>query len=283
MTELKQHPLSAAFPAMNADDFAALMEDIKTKGQREPVVLFEGMVLDGWHRYTACLRAGLKPHTMLFPADGDPVALVKTANLHRRHLTASQRAAAVVACSAWVPAGRPKKGAPGTPFSTKAELAKEAHVSESTIAQAKVAHRAGLTEAVREGALTVKEAANVARGKPAAAPKSTPAPAPVNDAFDGFDPIAELEATQKLLEAAEKRIEALTTSDIAAELNKQIGIRQGIEGRLSMEMQKVGQLQKELDAYGKWFAEMRKITGLEKRSEITKMLREAANNRSEAV
>lgn len=178
--ELKQHPLSAAFPAMSADDFAALVGDIKANGQREPVMVYEGMVLDGWHRYTACLEAGIKPHTMQFPADGDPVALVKTANLHRRHLTASQRAAAVVACSAWVPAGRPKKGAPGASFSTKAELAKEAHVSQSTIAQAKVAHKAGLTEAVKEGALTVKEAAKVARGKPDPAPLPKTAKAAAN-------------------------------------------------------------------------------------------------------
>jgi hypothetical protein len=55
---LTQHPLSAAFPAMSADDFAALVEDIKVNGQREPVIVFEGMVLDGWHRYSACVAAG---------------------------------------------------------------------------------------------------------------------------------------------------------------------------------------------------------------------------------
>lgn len=177
---LQQHPLSAAFPAMSDEDFAALKDDIEVNGQREPVMIFEGMVLDGWHRYRACIDLGLKPQQFTFPEGDDPVAFVKGANLHRRHLTASQRAAAVVACSAWIPSGRPKKGAPGAPFSTKAELAKEAHVSESTIAQAKVAHKAGLTDAVKSGAMTVKEAAAVARGKPTKPKKTTlpPAPAP---------------------------------------------------------------------------------------------------------
>jgi hypothetical protein len=134
--ELTQHPLSAAFPAMSADDFQALKDDIEVNGQREPVMLYEGMVLDGWHRYRACVELGLKPQQFTF-GDTDPVAFVKSQNLHRRHLTASQRAAAVVACSAWVPSniGRPR-GAPGASLgtvSTKAELAKEAHVSERTM------------------------------------------------------------------------------------------------------------------------------------------------------
>lgn len=127
---------------------------------------------------------------------------------------------------------------------------------------------------------------------PAPAPSPTPAPkAPKSDrdlsnaeeAFGGFDPVAELEDAHKQLQDAERRIEALTKDDIAAELNKQIGIRQGIEARLSVEMEKVGQLQKELDAYGRWFAELRKVTGLERRSDITRFVREAANDKSEAL
>jgi hypothetical protein len=200
--ELKQHPLSAAFPAMSADDFQALKDDIEVNGQREPVMVFEGMVLDGWHRYRACCELGLKPQQFTFPEGDDPVAFVKGLNLHRRHLTASQRAAAVVACSAWAPASRPKKGAPGAPFSTKADLAREAHVSESTIAQAKVAHRAGLTDAIASGAMTVKEAAQVARGKPAKAPApppaATPAPTPAPESFGpSDDELAEAQREQE--------------------------------------------------------------------------------------
>lgn len=114
------------------------------------------------------------------------------------------------------------------------------------------------------------------------APKSAPQTS-ADDAFSGFDPIAELESTQKLLEAADKRIESLTKDDMAAELNKQVGIRQGIEARLSLEMTKVSELQRELDSYGKWYAELRKVSGLQKRSDITRLVREAANSKSEAV
>jgi hypothetical protein len=34
---MNQHPLSAAFPAMSADDFQALKLDIQANGQREPI------------------------------------------------------------------------------------------------------------------------------------------------------------------------------------------------------------------------------------------------------
>lgn len=175
---LKQHPLSAAFPAMSSDDFAALVEDIKTNGQREPVIVFEGMVLDGWHRYSACVTLGIKAQHFTFPEGKDPVAFVLSQNLHRRHLSASQRAAAVVACAEWAPRGKPTAKPETISGLREADMAKVAGTSDRTIRDAKVAHRAGLTDAVKAGALTAHEAAQVARGKPAEKPKKAPAPAP---------------------------------------------------------------------------------------------------------
>ncbi len=181
---LQQHPLSAAFPAMSDEDFAALKDDIEVNGQREPVMIFEGMVLDGWHRYRACLDLGLKPQHFTFPEGDDPVAFVKGANLHRRHLTASQRAIAEVALHQWAPAGKPKAAAnaaaaAGLPATTDS-MAKDANVSPRMIRDAKVVHKAGLSEPVRDGAMTLEKAAAVARGKPTKPKKTTipPAPAP---------------------------------------------------------------------------------------------------------
>ena len=175
----KQHPLSAAFPSMSSDDFAALVEDVRANGQREPVIVLDDMVLDGWHRYSACLQLDIKPAHFTF-AGADPVAFVLSQNLHRRHLSASQRAAAVVACNEWAPARRPNKVEPGSTLSqTNAQMAKVAHVTPRTITDAKAAHKAGLTPAIKDGALTVKEAAKVVRGgikqKPAEPPPAPPA------------------------------------------------------------------------------------------------------------
>ena len=164
---LKQHPLSAAFPAMQADEYQALLDSIINIGVQNPITLFEGMVLDGWHRYTAANEAGMQCPTVDL-GDVDPRDFVLAQNKARRNLTASQRAAAVTSVYGWAPAHREKKVEPSSTLSkTNAELATIAGVSTKTIQQAKVAHKAGLTDAVKAGAITVKEAAQIATGKPA--------------------------------------------------------------------------------------------------------------------
>lgn len=264
--ELKQHPLSAAFPSMSEADFLALKDDIEVNGQREPVLLYEGMVLDGWHRYRACCDLGLKP-TQFTYNDGDPVAFVKSQNLHRRHLTASQRAAAVVACAAWVPSniGRPR-GEPGSPLETNAKLATEAHVTPRTIQQAKAAQKAGLGDAVKEGVLTAKEAARIASGKPLAAPtvataRQAPAPGPVTSAPPQDDgPSAnemadaereaaeELEALRKIALADDKVAAALDEAKKLRSLNRVLQERNdGLLNEKSELVKRIKALQRKLD------------------------------------
>lgn len=169
---------------MQADDFAALVADIRANGQREPVTVLDGMVLDGWHRYQACMQIGIEPQKFTFAANKDPVAFVLSENLHRRHLTPSQRAAAVVACTEWVPAHRQKKVEAASTLSTNETLAKAAGTTVRTITDAKTAHKAGLGEVVKEGALTAEQAAAVVRGKAPAEkkPKREIAPPPPADA-----------------------------------------------------------------------------------------------------
>lgn len=171
---MKRHPLSSAFPSMPDEELAALTDDIQTFGQRESGVVLDGMVLDGWHRYQACQRLGIEFNYVDFEyeyPDTDPVAFVMSRNAFRRHLNASQRAAAIVACSNWRGTGRidpePNAGeashspAPSAVL-TNAEMAKVAGVGERTIRQAKAADRAGLGDAVRAGTISAKQGAQVA-------------------------------------------------------------------------------------------------------------------------
>lgn len=158
---LEQHPLSAVFPVMPEAELGALALDIEAHGQREPGILFEGMVLDGWHRYLACERVGVQFKSVELNGQ-DPLAFVLSHNLHRRHLTASQRAACVVAAHNWRPHGDQSRSLPGRDRSIK-EMAKEAEVSHGTIEQAKLAEEAGLGAATRDGTVSVKRAAAVAK------------------------------------------------------------------------------------------------------------------------
>jgi hypothetical protein len=80
----------------------------------------------------------------------------------------------------------------------------------------------------------------------------------------------------EIVDELQAQLKALTVADQAAELARQIGIRQGIERRLSDEMTKNHRLQKDLDAYGKRYAELRKVTGLQTWPEILNAFRRMA-------
>ena len=90
-TKYPFHPACTIFPQLPDDELRELADDIAANGLRNPVVLFQGKILDGRNRYLACELAGVKPRFSEFQGD-DPIGWVVSQNLHRRHLTASQRA-----------------------------------------------------------------------------------------------------------------------------------------------------------------------------------------------
>lgn len=88
--ETKWHPAASIFPMLPDDKLLELADDIEKTGQREPVLLLDGMVLDGRNRMAACRLKGVEPVTKIVTNIEDPVAYVLSLNLHRRHLTPSQ-------------------------------------------------------------------------------------------------------------------------------------------------------------------------------------------------
>jgi ParB family chromosome partitioning protein len=90
---LPVHPAATLFPLMDAEALQALADDIREHGQREPVILFDGAVLDGRNRLRACELAGVEPRFVTRTDIESPTTFVLSLNLHRRHLTPAQRAA----------------------------------------------------------------------------------------------------------------------------------------------------------------------------------------------
>lgn len=91
MPSIEFHPISMLFPLIEGEAFDELVTDIKAHGLHEPIVMFEGKVLDGRNRYRACAEAGIEPEFVNYTGT-DPVAYVVSRNLKRRHLSESQRA-----------------------------------------------------------------------------------------------------------------------------------------------------------------------------------------------
>jgi ParB-like chromosome segregation protein Spo0J len=87
------HEAANIFELMSADELQALANDIKANGQRNPIILLADKVLDGRNRLLACRIAGVQPDFQSRNPEklGSPVKWVLSQNLHRRHLTASQR------------------------------------------------------------------------------------------------------------------------------------------------------------------------------------------------
>lgn len=164
------HPVTELFPPMEAAAFTALVDDIDRHGQKEPILIRDGQVLDGRHRMQACERLGIEPWVReIRPEDGDPLALVISLNLHRRHLTESQRAM-VAGRLANLPNGiradRSSANLQSVPPITQPHAAEQLNVSSRSVTSARQVLEAGdleLVAAVDRGEVAVSTAAILSR------------------------------------------------------------------------------------------------------------------------
>ena len=164
---LQRHKLSALFTDMPDDDFKKLCASIEANGFIEPIIrIYEGQILDGWHRYRAAkelnLIRKLKFQEWKERDEGDPAAFVLARNIERRHLTPGQRGVIVVEMHKWLEHGdvgsqRDDPLNDGSQPKTTAELAKEVGVGTATIERAKEVSRAGQSDKVIAGEKSVGE------------------------------------------------------------------------------------------------------------------------------
>jgi hypothetical protein len=86
------HTVAHLLPEMSTEDYAGLVSSIRQDGLLEPIWTYEGAVIDGRHRLKACAEAEVEPRFQEWQGGGSLVEFVLGLNLHRRHLSSSQKA-----------------------------------------------------------------------------------------------------------------------------------------------------------------------------------------------
>jgi ParB-like chromosome segregation protein Spo0J len=117
------HPAADLFPMVEGDEFAELCNDIKERGLAQPITIWtDGSLLDGRNRLLACYET--HQEVVLDRYEGtDPVQFSLSANLHRRHLSAGQRACVCVEGAGTVAAsGKERQREAGEQFGKGAKV-----------------------------------------------------------------------------------------------------------------------------------------------------------------
>lgn len=152
------------FPLLEGAEFEALVADIREHDLREEIWRDRsGRILDGRNRLRACKEAKVKPRYRTYEGD-DVTAFVISLNLHRRHLTESQRAMAG-ARLANLGEGRPSKTAPIEAVSqtVAADLVRVSRPSVQRATKVLTNCADELVAAVDRGQVKVSDAAAIAR------------------------------------------------------------------------------------------------------------------------
>ena len=165
LAEIERHPYSAIWGDLAEDKMNDLRADIETNGLSESgIYLYQGKVLDGWHRLRICNDLGRLSELKVTLFNGnDRQALDRTAslNLHRRQLSKSRLALLAAKASAESGVGRPADNYPKLGnFLTQGDAAKVFGVSPSLISSAKaiLLHSPELVKAVESEDLSVAAA-----------------------------------------------------------------------------------------------------------------------------
>ena len=95
------HESANFFPMLSSVELDALALDIKLNGLKDPIIIFKknefDYIIDGRNRAMACQKIGVVPEYKYYENDESTIfEYVLSTNLHRRHLSNSQRACLAV-------------------------------------------------------------------------------------------------------------------------------------------------------------------------------------------
>jgi len=85
------HEVVYIFPDMEPDEYIKLVADIRQNGLREPIWTYQDKIIDGRHRYNACVETHTLPRYQEWDGVGSLTMFVVSLNLHRRHMNSGQK------------------------------------------------------------------------------------------------------------------------------------------------------------------------------------------------
>jgi hypothetical protein len=217
------HPVAEIFPLLPDDRLQELAEDIKANGLNDSIVVKGNVILDGRNRYLALEKAKVKLSPSHFKkwwgTDDEIVNYIISANLHRRHLDASQRAivadklseALAAEAAERQAAGRKKGGGDRRSKKAKETAAarKKAPAKKSKSSEGRANRQAAKMLNVSHS--TVAKAKKVREKSPELAERVQSGEMSVHKAYEEVQ-----EATQTAEQKETKAQEALKTKTIAA-------------------------------------------------------------------
>lgn len=163
---MRAHPAAELFPMLPEAALAELSRDIEANGLRDPICIWNGMIVDGRNRMAAVVKTMRAPsyREMEFQDDAECIRFIISTNIHRRHLTESQRAM-IASELAKLGRGKPSDDNAQTCALSQAEAAEQMQVSRRSVQAARQVQESApdLAAKVKSGELKVSKAAAMAR------------------------------------------------------------------------------------------------------------------------
>ncbi|TDQ75492.1 Spo0J and IME4 domain-containing protein [Paraburkholderia silvatlantica] len=158
-TEYLIHSAAALFPPMSDEEFAELKADIEKNGQQMEILVYRNKIVDGRQRLRACHELGIEPaYKDVGKLDVPTQAFIVSQNLHRRHLSGSQRSM-IAAKLSNTKKGANQHTAEAVSQKQAAEACKVSVDSVQRAAKVLESGHEGLIQSVESGKLDVSNAA----------------------------------------------------------------------------------------------------------------------------
>ena len=152
------HEFANLYPMLSEEELQEMADDIAQNGQQNPIIVKDGVLIDGRNRLAACKLAGIEPWIQEHDGDIDESgikSLILSLNNNRRHLSKGQKAMSVA-----IAYPDPEKGGRGK--SSKMEGFSEVHQGRLSEARKILRFAPHAVADVMSGAVPLSEAYEIA-------------------------------------------------------------------------------------------------------------------------